>query len=47
MYTVFGGVGLHRRAEQRCFEIGYWIRSDQTGKGYGTEAVRSLVETAL
>jgi len=44
---VFGGVGLHRRAEPQCFEIGYWIRSDQTGKGYATEAVRFLVVTAL
>ena len=55
MYTVFsgdesevlGGVGLHRRVEPRCFEIGYWIRSDRTCKGYATEAVGSLAETAL
>ena len=55
LYTVFsqdesevlGGVGLHRRAEPRCFEIGYWIRHGRTCRGYATEAVRCVAETAL
>jgi len=41
-----GGLGLHRfdwRAGR--FEIGYWVRADEIGRGYVTEAVRLL--TAL
>lgn len=43
--TVVGGVGIndvddhHRRAN-----LGYWVRSDRTGRGYATEAVRRMVE---
>jgi RimJ/RimL family protein N-acetyltransferase len=55
MYTIFdqdetevlGGAGLHRRAETDCLEIGYWIRADQIGKGYATEAARALTAAAL
>jgi RimJ/RimL family protein N-acetyltransferase len=28
-------------------EIGYWLRSDATGKGYATEAARAMLELAL
>ena len=30
---VFGSVGLHRRSEVDCLELGYWIRADQIGLG--------------
>ena len=29
------------------FEIGYWVRTSRTGKGFATEAVRSLVHLAI
>jgi RimJ/RimL family protein N-acetyltransferase len=44
---VYGGVGLHRRAELDCLELGYWIRGDQIGKGLATEAARALSLVAL
>jgi len=40
-----GGAGLHRIDWTiRRFEIGYWIRKSEEGKGYVTEAVRLLCE---
>ena len=55
MYTIFssgdsevyGGAGIHPRAEPGCVELGYWIRADQTGKGYATEAVAALTKHAF
>jgi ribosomal-protein-serine acetyltransferase len=39
-----GCIGLHSRdPEVPAFEIGYWLHSSHTGKGYMTEAVASLV----
>ena len=29
------------------FEIGYWLRTDQVGKGYATEAARAMAELAF
>ncbi|MYJ74975.1 MAG: GNAT family N-acetyltransferase [Gammaproteobacteria bacterium] len=29
------------------FEIGYWLRSDQVGNGYATEAARAMAELAF
>ncbi len=38
-----GNIGLHRMDwSSRRFEIGYWIRTGQQGKGYVTEAVNHL-----
>lgn len=31
----------------RRFEIGYWLRTDESGKGYATEAARLLVDLAF
>jgi RimJ/RimL family protein N-acetyltransferase len=53
--NVLGGVGLYpRSAEGRVpiavadhLEIGYWLRSDVTGRGYVTEAVRALLTVAV
>jgi RimJ/RimL family protein N-acetyltransferase len=43
-----GGTGLHRVDwEQRHFEIGYWLRASEVGKGYAREAVRLLTRLAF
>jgi RimJ/RimL family protein N-acetyltransferase len=43
-----GGTGLHRIDwNVRSFEIGYWIRSSQEGKGYVTAAVQMLARLAF
>ncbi len=43
-----GGSGLHRiRWDSRIFEIGYWIRTSEEGKGYITETVRLLTRLAF
>jgi RimJ/RimL family protein N-acetyltransferase len=43
-----GGCGLHRIDwKVRAFEIGYWIRSSSTGKGFMTEATRLLTGLAF
>ncbi len=45
---LLGGTGLHRMDwEIRKFEIGYWIRPDEEGKGYVTECVRLLCNLAF
>ena len=35
---VLGSTGLHPQAEPVALEIGYWIRTDQTGRGLATGA---------
>ena len=43
-----GGSGLHRiRWDSRTFEIGYFIRASEEGKGYITETVRLLTRLAF
>jgi RimJ/RimL family protein N-acetyltransferase len=32
-----GSVGLHARAGPGALEMGYWVRVDRAGQGYGTE----------
>jgi len=44
---VVGGAGLHPRAGPECIEIGYWVRSDRTGRGYATAATGALTEAAF
>ena len=39
---VLGGPGLHERAGDDSFEIGYWLRASDTGRGLMTEAVAAL-----
>jgi ribosomal-protein-serine acetyltransferase len=41
-----GGVEIHG-AERRIGEVGYWIRTDRTGRGYATEAVEAVVDFAF
>lgn len=52
---LIGGLSLHPRTEHARvaisaadrIEIGYWLRSDATGRGYATEAARAGAEVAL
>lgn len=40
---LVGSTGLHRiKWTVPRFEIGYWLRTQETGKGYAAEAVRAL-----
>jgi len=46
--TFVGGSGLHRiNWDVPKFEIGYWCRASQQGKGYVTEAVRGITRLAF
>jgi RimJ/RimL family protein N-acetyltransferase len=45
--SVLGGAGLHPRRGPGALEIGYWIRSDVTGRGLGTEAAAALTRVAV
>lgn len=45
--TVVGGGGLHRRVGPDAFEIGYWIRSSEAGRGLATEATAALTRVGL
>lgn len=41
----FGGIGAHRIDwKVRLCEIGYWLRTDQWGHGYMTEALKAITE---
>jgi RimJ/RimL family protein N-acetyltransferase len=43
-----GGTGLHRIDwKVRSFEIGYWIRKSEEGKGHITQSTRLLTELAF
>jgi RimJ/RimL family protein N-acetyltransferase len=42
-----GTIGMHRRADDDAVEIGYWIASAKTRRGYATAAVRALTPVAL
>lgn len=45
---IVGASGLHRIDWQvPRFEIGYWVRTPEHGRGYATEAVRALERLAF
>jgi len=44
---VVGALGLHDRQGPGTLEIGYWVRSDRTGRGYATAAARALTEVGF
>jgi ribosomal-protein-serine acetyltransferase len=54
-YTLFeertgdlvGGAALHRTEDPSCLEIGYWVRTNRTGRGYATTAAGALAEAAF
>lgn len=41
-HRVLGSVGVHPRGAAGTVELGYWIRTGSTGRGYATEAARAL-----
>jgi RimJ/RimL family protein N-acetyltransferase len=42
-----GTIGMHRMAADDAVEIGYWIASAKTRRGYATAAARALTPVAL
>lgn len=45
---IVGGSGLHRIDwSVPCFEIGYWVRTPDSGRGYVTEAAIALEHLAF
>jgi RimJ/RimL family protein N-acetyltransferase len=42
-----GGFGLHGRRGPGILEIGYWVRSDRTGRGYATAGARALTQASF
>lgn len=44
---VLGSAGLHRRIGPGGLEIGYWVSSAYTGRGYATRAAALLTRAAL
>lgn len=54
MYTIIdlsaevvGSAALHCRPESSCAEVGYWVRTERTGRGYATLAARMLVDAVF
>lgn len=45
--TLIGSCGLHDRIGPGALEIGYWLTSDHTGRGYATMAAAALARAAL
>lgn len=45
--AVIGGTGLHTRAGEGAREIGYWIRADEIGHGFATEAAAGLTRVGF
>lgn len=44
---ALGSTGLHPRVGPDAVEIGYWIRSDVTGRGIAAEAAEALTRVAF
>jgi RimJ/RimL family protein N-acetyltransferase len=44
---VVGSAGLHVKDDPVSREIGYWVRSDRTRRGYATSAATALSEAAF
>ena len=45
--VIVGSVALHRRTDLSRAEIGYWVRSDRTGRGYATSAAGLVFDAAF
>ncbi len=45
--ALIGSCGLHDRVGSGGLEIGYWVRSDCTGRGVATSAAAALTAAAL
>jgi RimJ/RimL family protein N-acetyltransferase len=44
---LVGGSGFHQRVGDDAFEIGYWIRVSEDGKGLATEATAALTRVGF
>lgn len=44
---LVGGAGLHPRGTTDHLEIGYWIRTEASGRGYATEVASALCRAAF
>ena len=44
---VAGGSGLHRRIGPHGLEVGYWVRTSFTDRGYATRTARILTDAAF
>jgi RimJ/RimL family protein N-acetyltransferase len=44
---ILGGIGMMTRMGPGVLELGYWLRTSQTGRGYMTEAVEALTRVAF
>jgi RimJ/RimL family protein N-acetyltransferase len=44
---IVGTNGLHFKDDPRCVEIGYWVRTDRTRRGYASSAAGALTEAAF
>lgn len=44
---LVGGAGLHPRGTTDHLEIGYWLRTDASGRGYATETAAALCAAAF
>jgi RimJ/RimL family protein N-acetyltransferase len=44
---LVGGSGFHLRVGADAFEIGYWIRASEDGKGLATEATAALTRVGF
>jgi RimJ/RimL family protein N-acetyltransferase len=44
---VIGCFGLHRRIGPGVVEIGYWVHTDFTGRGYATACATALTQAGL
>jgi RimJ/RimL family protein N-acetyltransferase len=44
---LVGGSGLHTRVGEGAFEIGYWIRASEDGKGLATEATAAITRVGF
>ena len=44
---IVGCAGLHRWVGADALEIGYWVRTDRTDRGYATSAAGALTDAAF
>ena len=44
---LVGSADLHREDDRVCPEIGYWVRTDRTRRGYATQAASALTAAAF
>jgi RimJ/RimL family protein N-acetyltransferase len=44
---IVGSSGMHLKDDPECPEIGYWVRTDRTGRGYATSAAGAIADAAF